>query len=115
MPSLIAALGPAAVSGTLGDSRVPTAMTNVAWKVLETFSDEISALTLKQRLEIEGVPAVVRSDTALLGVARRCTVLVPSELHHRAQWLQGAGTVSDEELLFLATGELSKVSPAKTE
>jgi hypothetical protein len=90
-------------------------MTNAAWKELETFSDEISALTLKQRLEIEGVPSVVHSDTALLGAARRCTVLVPSELLHRAQWLRGAGTVSDEELLFLATGELSQVAPTKTE
>lgn len=80
------------------------AMNNAVWKVVETFSDEISAQSLQQCLELDGIPSVLRSDSSLLGIARTCLVLVPEEFLQRARWLLGAGALSDEELDFLATG-----------
>jgi hypothetical protein len=57
-------------------------------------------------LRVEGVPAIVTSDTQLLGEARFCEVIVPASLAHRARWLFAQSAVSAEELDYLATGEL---------
>ena len=67
-------------------------------KVVATFYDIVSAEAFAQRLRAEGVPAELRCDTPLLGAARLCEVLVPSELVHRTRWLLAQAELSDSEL-----------------
>lgn len=81
-----------------------------ALRFLIACDDELSALALQQRLELEGVATVLRTDTTLLGVARRCTLYVAPDLLHRAQWLLKTPPVSDAELEYLATGALPEGS-----
>ena len=82
-------------------------MTQGEWKIIATVPDTMSAQALLTYLEAEGVPARVQTDTLLLGEARRCDILVPPELSHRARWLLAQGHFTDAELTFLATGELA--------
>jgi hypothetical protein len=76
------------------------------WQTVASLSDAPSAQILAQRLIFEGVPARVMSDPHLLGEGRNCDVQVPSPLVHRAKWLLAESQFTDEELNFLATGEL---------
>ena len=76
------------------------------WQIVVTVPDTISAQALCTYLEAEGVPSKVRADTSLLGEARRCDILVPLDLSHRARWLLAQGRFTDAELIFLATGKL---------
>jgi hypothetical protein len=76
------------------------------WKIIATVPDTMSAQALLTYLEAEGVPSRIQSDTSLLGEARRCDILVPPELCHRANSLLAQGHFTDAELTFLATGEL---------
>jgi hypothetical protein len=76
------------------------------WKIIATVPDTMSAQALLTYLEAEGVPSRVQTDTSLLGEARRCDILVPLELSHRARSLLAQGNFTDAELTFLATGEL---------
>jgi hypothetical protein len=78
-----------------------------SWQSLLTVSDTISAQALAERLNAEGVPTKIEMDSSLLGEARGCEILVPGELLQRARWLLSSGQFSDEELTYLATGELS--------
>jgi hypothetical protein len=78
------------------------------WQGVATLSDVPSAQVLAQRLIFEGVPARVMSDPQLLGEGRNCEVQVPGALAHRARWLLAAAQFTDEELNYLATGELGK-------
>lgn len=89
-------------------------MTQAEWKIIATLPDTMSAQALLTYLQAEGVPSRVESDTSLLGEARRCDILVPPELSHRARWLLDQGSFSDAELTFLATGEVdSGAEPRK--
>jgi hypothetical protein len=76
------------------------------WQTVASLSDVPSAQILAQRLIFEGVPARVLSDPQLLGEGRNCEVQVPSFLAHRAKWVLSDSQFTDEELAFLATGEL---------
>jgi hypothetical protein len=80
-------------------------MPDERWQELTTLHDEISAQVLAESLRTRGVPATVRADTALLGVARACRVMVPAHLKHRAEWVLKSESVSDEELEELAMRE----------
>jgi hypothetical protein len=82
-------------------------MSDASWQSLILVMDTISAQALSERLNAEGVPTRIEMDSSLLGVARRCEILVPAELLHRAQWLLSSGQFSETELTYLATGELS--------
>lgn len=75
------------------------------WALFDTVADTMSAEAIAGVLRAEGVPVDVRTDTAILGEARRCRIYVPTDLLHRARWLFSAGAVADEELEFLATGK----------
>lgn len=68
--------------------------------------DTLSAQVLAERLNGEGVPTRVQTDSAIFGVARRCEILVPTELLHRARSLLASSQLSDTELSYLATGRL---------
>jgi hypothetical protein len=72
-----------------------------------TVFDTLSAQVLAERLNAEGVPTRVQMDSELLGVARRCEILVPAELIHRARSLLASSQFSDAELSYLATGQLA--------
>ena len=81
-------------------------MSESPWQLLITVFDTISAQLLTERLNAEGVPTQVRSDSELLGVARTCQILVPAELLHRARFVLSSEQLSDSELSWLATGRL---------
>jgi hypothetical protein len=75
------------------------------WQSLVTVFDTLSAQVLVERLNAEGVPTRLKTDTELLGVARSCEILVPAESLSRAQRLLSSEQISDAELSYLATGE----------
>jgi len=77
-----------------------------SWQVLVTVYDTASAAALSDQLRSEGVPSVLKSDSSLLGEARRCDILVAPEMLHRAKWIMAQSVVSEAELTYLATGEL---------
>jgi hypothetical protein len=81
-------------------------MTDASWQSLMTVFDTLSAQVVAERLNAEGVPTRVQTDSAILGAARMCDILVPAELLHRAQWLLASSQFSDAELSYLATGQL---------
>jgi len=74
---------------------------------LLTFQNQPSAELAAERLRSEGVPATVEVQASLLGLVENVFVLVPKDLEHRAIWILKSSKVPDNELDFLATGELS--------
>jgi hypothetical protein len=81
-------------------------MLDSSWTSLLTVFDTLSAHALTERLNSEGVPTRLQTDSALLGAARACEIFVPTALLHRAQWLLSPEQFSDTELSDLATDEL---------
>jgi|HubBroStandDraft_5_1064220.scaffolds.fasta_scaffold347218_2 hypothetical protein len=81
-------------------------MSEDSWSVVARFADSLSAEPLAGLLQSEGLACqIVRSET-LPGLVTDVAVLVPTTLLHRAQWILSQARVSDEELGYLATGEL---------
>jgi hypothetical protein len=83
-----------------------TSTSDLAWEVVATLPDVASAHVLATMIRGEGVPAMVVTDSSLLGEARRSDVRVPPGLARRAHWLMSQAQFTDAELMFLATGEL---------
>ena len=83
-----------------------TSTSDLTWEVVATLPDVASAHVLATMIRGEGVPAMVITDSSLLGEARRSDVRVPQELARRARWLMSQAKFTDAELTFLATGEL---------
>lgn len=81
-------------------------MSDSQWQPVVMVLDTLSANALAERLRLEGIPARVDSDSSLLGAARPCRVLVERANLQRARWLLASGGFTDEELTYLATGEL---------
>ncbi|HEU4624579.1 MAG TPA: hypothetical protein VFS52_07455 [Steroidobacteraceae bacterium] len=81
-------------------------MSSPSWQLLITVFDTLSAQVVAERLNGEGVPTRVRTDSEILGVARTCDIFVPAESLGRAQSLLGSAGLSDTELSYLATGKL---------
>jgi hypothetical protein len=79
---------------------------DLAWEVVATFPDVTSAQVLAIMIQGEGVPALVVTDSFLLGEARCSDVRVPPGLARRAHWLISQAQFTDTELTFLATREL---------
>jgi hypothetical protein len=75
------------------------------WITVAVVSDTLSAQAIHERLVTEGVEARVRSDTALLGIARQCRIQVPAPAEHRAKRVLAEAQFTDAELDRLATGE----------
>jgi len=82
-------------------------MSQSRWHVLTTAPDLPSAHALVESLLAQGIDSHVVPDSTLLGEAMPCRVVVDSALAHRAQWAISQGQFTDEELTFLATGEVS--------
>ncbi len=79
-----------------------------AWEKFESFTDEASAEALAEMLRAEGVPTQVKTRSPIPGVVENVSVLVPSDLAHRARFIAASTKVSDEELEYAATGKLPK-------
>ena len=82
-------------------------MSRSRWHVLTTAPDLPSAHALVETLLAQGIDSHVVPDSTLLGQAMPCRVVVDSTLAHRARWVMSQGQFTDEELTFLATGEVS--------
>jgi len=77
------------------------------WREFATYADAGSAEVIVGLLRSEDVPARVVSDEPLPGLARGFCVMVPPDLLRRAEWLLAQAQLSDAELAYFATGELS--------
>ena len=80
----------------------------VQWERFMRFPGALDAHIVAGRLNIEGVPTVVLPASGL-EPPFAAVILVPQHLVHRARWVLAWPPASDEELLFLATGEIGAV------
>lgn len=76
------------------------------WSVVATFGDRTSADALYGLLESESLQCLVVSNGVVPGLGTEFTVLVPTEQLRKAQRIREQAQVSNEELTYLATGEL---------
>jgi hypothetical protein len=75
------------------------------WEACARLHDRIAAEIVRGRLAVDGVPAQIErigfdDATAIFDV------IVPRALAHRARWILAQSPPTDEELDYLATGEL---------
>jgi hypothetical protein len=82
-------------------------MSESRWKLLTCLSDVPSARILTDLLAAEGITTRVVTDAAVMGQAAPCRIFVDAAQAHRAMRLMAEEQLSDPELTFLATGELS--------
>lgn len=75
------------------------------WRLLTTLSDAPSTQALADLLRAEGVSVRVISEAHLLGAAVPCRLMVEAQELRRAHWLLSQRSISEAELVFLATGE----------
>jgi hypothetical protein len=78
-------------------------MSSNGWDTVVVVCDTISAHALLGRLASEGVTARLECDTALLGAARQCRILVPAESVRLAKCVLWQSSFSEQELANLAT------------
>ncbi|HEY4215201.1 MAG TPA: hypothetical protein VGM84_27265 [Steroidobacteraceae bacterium] len=76
------------------------------WKLLTTFTDHPSALSLAEVLSSHGIPVRLSSEASVMGWAATTRLFVEAHRHLRARNLLPDQTLSDEELTGLATGTL---------
>ena len=76
------------------------------WQLLTTAPDVPSAQALVEALAARGIACRLMPDSTLLGQALPCRVMVESALLHRAHQVMLQGQFTDDELTFLATGEM---------
>jgi hypothetical protein len=79
---------------------------NDAWSTVVTYPDRLSAEAVLGLLTGGGVACQIISDEHLPGLASFFSIIVPTELLHRARWLLQDSQVSESELTYLATREL---------
>lgn len=82
-------------------------MSGTRWHLLTTVPNAPCAHALVQSLRARGIDSKVVSDSTLLGEARACRIMVEEPLAARAHRMLEDGQFTDEELTFLATGEVS--------
>jgi hypothetical protein len=78
------------------------------WVSVAVYPDRMSAQAALGRLAGDEIPAYISSDEHVPGLGTRFSILVPSELLQRARWLLRESTLSERELTYLATGELTE-------
>jgi hypothetical protein len=76
------------------------------WSVVASFGDQISAQAVSGLLKSESMSCLVISNAAVPGLGTEFSVLVPTPQLRKAQLIREQNRVSDEELTYLATGEL---------
>jgi hypothetical protein len=82
-----------------------------SWSVVARFPDSLSAEPLAGLLQSEGLACQIVRNETLPGLVTDVAVLVPTTMLHRAQGILSQSRVSDEELSYLATGELPGDAP----
>jgi hypothetical protein len=81
-------------------------MSTASWTSVVTLTDVPSAELPAERLRSEGVTVEIRSDSAILGQARYCDLIVPSNLLHRANCLQSQWQCPEVELDYWTPDDL---------
>ena len=76
------------------------------WERFATYNDEIAAKVVVDYLHRRDCPAQV-VGTAGAAIGSGVHVLVPGELLHRARWLWAQVDLTEQELHFLVSGELT--------
>lgn len=79
-----------------------------AWEQVAVFGDPLSAEVVAGLLRSEDVPVEVVTPEALSGLMQGACICVPPYLVHRARWIMLQYRFEDEELAFLATGQLGE-------
>ncbi len=79
-----------------------------AWQLLITLSDVPSAQAFAAVLGAEGIGVRVDTDAGVLGQAAPCRIYVDATQLRQARWALSQRNFSDDELTYLATGELPK-------
>lgn len=77
------------------------------WVLFKSFDNRALAEMMSERFLSNDVPTKIDYGAYHSGVDG-VHVYVPSHLVHRAKWLCNETALSDEELNYLATGELSE-------
>jgi hypothetical protein len=77
------------------------------WVCVISVADTISAAAMVSRLEGEGVPARIEKGTQILGEGQLCAIVVPARFERQAISTLADGQFTDDELAFLATGQMS--------
>ena len=77
------------------------------WQLLICLSDVPSARILTDVLAGEGIATRLVTDAAVMGQAAPCRVFVQSAQIHRARRVISEDPLTEPELIFLATGELT--------
>ena len=76
------------------------------WQVFAKYADQIAAGVVAAYLRRNDCPAQV-SGSVPADLDSDASVLVPGELLHRARWLWSQADLTEGELQYLATGELT--------
>jgi hypothetical protein len=76
------------------------------WESFRCFEERGAAEALCVQLQHDGVPCKVETRALESGIEAHYWVLVPESLAHRARWITAQLPPTEEELTFLATGEL---------
>jgi hypothetical protein len=79
-----------------------------AWQLLITLSDMPSGQAFADVLAADGVAVRLDSDASVLGQAAPCRIYVDATQLRQARWALSQRKFSDDELTYLATGELPK-------
>ena len=82
-------------------------MSETKWKLLTCLSDVPSARVLSDVLAGEGIATRVVNDAAVMGQAAPCRIFVDAAQVRRARLLLSQEQLTEPELIFLATGELT--------
>jgi len=81
--------------------------TGEGWELFRKFDDLGSAEVMCAWLLREEVPAKIIARTLANGLESEYAIFVASHLAHRARWVVSQLPPTDEELEYLATGQLS--------
>lgn len=76
------------------------------WIPLLEFGSRGSAEAVAAVLQAEQIPTHVASGRLVAGIEAQFVLSVPQSLAHRARWLLEQSDFTEDELAFLATGEL---------
>jgi hypothetical protein len=85
----------------------PISMSDNRWRLLVCLSDVPSARILTDQLAGEGINTRVVTDAAVMGQAAPCRIFVDATQTYRARRLLSEEQLTESELIFLATGELT--------
>ncbi len=98
--------GNSIVAGRSTQSLSSTVTSDAGWVLFRKFDDPGSAEVVCAWLLREGVPAKIIRRTLESQLEAEYGVFVDSRLAHRARWVAAQLPPTDEELDYLATGEL---------